>query len=543
MSAQAVPPEVRRVILRAFSKKHHLQLQSDAVQYVYATLRAHGLLEDDAALVEAVDALADALVEQHVGGVDLAGFDGLVVSRAALERVYDTLLVETAAGGSTGASVTQGDAPDVARFFAVCDAFEQPRVVFQASQKVFERYALRAMLTCSSGKRPSLLSAANAPSAHLTERYELLRSIVLRNEHFLPPLGAAPRDTYMRLTTTKHLLGRQGESCLLFGRLSTTADGAYALEDTEGSVVLDLAQAIAGEGIFTEGSYMLVEGTYTPEETLRVTAMGHPPSENRARAHEWYGHVDFTGAGALPAKRVSALRAQELQRPDACIAVFSDVHLDHAASLASLRAILQGYEDADFIPLALVLCGNFSAAPVEATGDWGAYAAAFEAFASVLMRFPRILHESHLVFVPGPDDPAATPVLPRTRLPAPLVAGFERRLPAAFVAERLHWMSNPCRLVYFSQEMVVFRDDIMSKMLRSAVRLRHELAEGDLQKFLVSTLLDQAHLCPLPHQVRPILWEYAHSLRLYPMPSAVRSHPPPRADADTACACRSLRAL
>lgn len=49
---------------------------------------------------------------------------------------------------------------------------------------------------------PSLLSSAQAPSAHLGERYELLRSIVLRNEHFLPPLALAAgqeRAAYMKV--------------------------------------------------------------------------------------------------------------------------------------------------------------------------------------------------------------------------------------------------------------------------------------------------------------------------------------------------------
>ena len=83
-------------------------------------------------------------------------------------------------------------------------------------------------------------------------------------------------------------------------------------------------------------------------------------------------------------------------------------------------------------------------------------------------------------------------------------------------------MSNPCRLVYYSQEIVVFRDDLLRKMLRHAVLLRDDLSAADMPKYLVSTLLDQAHLCPLPPLVRPVLWEYAHALRLYPMPSAVR---------------------
>lgn len=174
-----------------------------------------------------------------------------------------------------------------------------------------------------------------------------------------------------------------------------------------------------------------------------------------------------------------------MQHADLCMAVFSEVHLDHGPSLSNLRAIFQGYHDADFIPYVIVLCGNFSATPVEADGEQlERYQEGFANLAELLLRFPRLVEQTHFVFVPGPDDPAATPVLPRARLPAPLVERFERRMPASFCEERLHWMSNPCRILYFSQEIVVFRDDVMSKMLRSAVRLKHEISEGDLQKFV-----------------------------------------------------------
>lgn len=33
--------------------------------------------------------------------------------------------------------------------------------------------------------------------------------------------------------------------------------------------------------MFTEGCMVLIEGEYTVEETVRVLAMGHPPSEKR----------------------------------------------------------------------------------------------------------------------------------------------------------------------------------------------------------------------------------------------------------------------
>ncbi|WFD18523.1 DNA-directed DNA polymerase [Malassezia caprae] len=517
-----VPPDVRRRILRAFTRKRHLQLQSDAVQFVYETLEAHDLLRDAGATDEALDALAGALVDQHVAGSHSHEFDGHVVSRDALQKVYDQLLVEAADDGATaGGALTQGEAPDMGHFFRVCDAFSQPRISFHGARKVFEVL-----------DNASLLAGARAPSMHHIERYELLRSIVLRNEHFLPALtGPAQRDAFLRLSTTKHLLGRQGAPCLLFGRLSTAPDGTYTLEDTDGSVPLDLSRAVAGEGLFTEGAYVLVEGQYTPQETLQVLALGHPPSEPRESARALTGHLDWLGTGAIPPKHVPGLRAQELQHTDVCIAVFSDVFLNEPSTLSRLKAILQGYEDADFLPLAIVLCGHFSSAPLEADGALAAYADSFAQLGDLLAQCPRVLAACHLVFVPGPHDPAATGVLPRPRLPAPIAERLEARLPPS---AQVHWMSNPCRLVYYSQEVVVFRDDLLRKMLRHAVLLRDDLSAADMPKFLVSTLLDQAHLCPLPPLVRPILWEYAHALRLYPMPSAVRLC------SDTARACRSV---
>jgi hypothetical protein len=35
---------------------------------------------------------------------------------------------------------------------------------------------------------------------------------------------------------------------------------------------------------------------------------------------------------------------------------------------------------------------------------------------------------------------------------------------------------------------------------------------------LVKTLAEQAHLCPFPLPVKPVLWNYDHVLRLYPLP-------------------------
>lgn len=119
------------------------------------------------------------------------------------------------------------------------------------------------------------------------------QQIVLRNENFTPPaVGGHDRTNYLKLTSTRNLLGRVGQLFLLFGMLSRDPEGRLCLEDGEGRVRLDMTDAVGlyqgpadlqvpGEGLFTEGCMTLVEGEYTIDETVRVLAMGHPPSERR----------------------------------------------------------------------------------------------------------------------------------------------------------------------------------------------------------------------------------------------------------------------
>lgn len=132
------------------------------------------------------------------------------------------------------------------------------------------------------------------------------------------------------------------------------------------------------------------------------------------------------------------------------------------------------------------------------------------------------------------------------------------------------WTSNPSRLSVFgpAHEIVLFRDDISARMRRTAVRLRssttdaegnrHEKPTGnndddeddidmeaaldntdamdvdttkgteppvphDVQtaRKLVKTMLDQGYLCPFRHAIRPVHWDHAGALYLYPLPTAM----------------------
>ncbi|KAM0333090.1 hypothetical protein ACHAQA_001748 [Verticillium albo-atrum] len=140
------------------------------------------------------------------------------------------------------------------------------------------------------------------------------------------------------------------------------------------------------------------------------------------------------------------------------------------------------------------------------------------------------------------------------------------------------WTSNPSRLSLFgpNHEVVLFRDDVAARLSRTSVRLKStrsadpdaEDPEGqqapstggdvvmsgavgadatpvdqeamdvdtdaakapptsevsqDIHRArkLVKTILDQGYLAPFRHAIRPVHWDYAAALHLYPLPTAL----------------------
>ena len=149
--------------------------------------------------------------------------------------------------------------------------------------------------------------------------------------------------------------------------------------------------------------------------------------------------------------------------------------------------------------------------------------------------------------------------------------GEAERNPIAEIDGEAIWTSNPARISLFgpNQEIAVFRDDISGRLRRSAVpfpavgeerrdgvsngaapedqavgqddsqmdldtdtpRANFSIVEpsGAAQpglevqaaRKLVKTILDQGYLSPFPLSSRPVLWDWAGSLQLYPLPSAL----------------------
>jgi DNA polymerase epsilon subunit 2 len=164
--------------------------------------------------------------------------------------------------------------------------------------------------------------------------------------------------------------------------------------------------------------------------------------------------------------------------------------------------------------------------------------ASFEGLADLIASYPLITRNTHFVLVPGPLDMAINSLLPRRPLLSSLVSRLKTKVP------HVHFATNPCRIKFFNQEIVIFREDMMARMLRSVVGVKPEVRNDDLKRFvsgsfldvvfnrglklchqLVQSILDQAHLSPFTSNIQPVLPDYDHTLRLYPLPTAVALSP------------------
>lgn len=235
-------------------------------------------------------------------------------------------------------------------------------------------------------------------------------------------------------------------------------------------------------------------------------------------------------------------------------------------------------------PQAFVLIGNFvQRAIISGGGQAGSieYKEYFDSLALVLSDFPALLQHSTFIFVPGDNDPwtsafsaGAASTVPRQPIPDLFTSRVRRAFATANseLDKAQHpgplgdaiWTSNPARLTWFGpvHDIGIFRDDISGRLRRSAVNTSPDNEESDvamdepsgsvagdagfvasenpndldqpdsarpttassgasMARRLVKTILDQGSISPFPLPLRPILWDHASALQLYPLPTAL----------------------
>lgn len=104
--------------------------------------------------------------------------------------------------------------------------------------------------------------------------------------------------------------------------------------------------------------------------------------------------------------------------------------------------------------------------------------AGFKALADLIASFPTLSSHSHFIFVPGPTDPWTSTTLPRPPIPSHFVQSIINKVPKAT------FTTNPARIKYFDQEIVIFREDLMGRMLRSLVQIKQGVDGANMKRFV-----------------------------------------------------------
>ncbi|KAF9818320.1 hypothetical protein IEO21_02835 [Rhodonia placenta] len=483
----------QKIIIKVFRKYSH-SLGPEALEFLEEILDQHEIADGD------VEYSIEWIAKEYNKQDDAQ----MKVSVDVLQRVYEAFQ------GSGDSHSQEHELLDPESHMFVVNAFDMPLWHWSHERSTFERAA--GPLTVSGSADSRVLAMRN--------RLNIIKQSILRNDHFSPStLPSRDREHLLTLRSTKQLLGRAGERFLLFGMLAHNKEGKLCLEDQDGFVELDFSQLDQpSEGLFTEGCFALVEGEYSEDATLIVIAIGHPPCESREAARSIFGHVDFLGKGATTLLEDTQLAARvRLDLADLRFFVLSDVWLDHPDTLSGLRKMFDNCMENSFVPKVMVFCGNFSSRgiPQGDSREARKFQDNLDTLADLIASYPLITRTTHFVFVPGPLDVAVNSILPRRPLLSAFVSRLKSRVP------KVHLASNPCRIKFFEQEIVIFRENLMAKMLRNLVGVKPNVKNDDLKRYLVQTILDQSHLVPLTISIQPVQPDFDHTLRLYPLPTAV----------------------
>lgn len=489
----------RRRALRAF-KQRGIVVQVGALDQLYIAYKN----ADAGTFVEFLDKAFD-----HLSCADGTA-DGILTKRLA-ESIGSRLMRDT--------SRFVGD---VTASIEVIDIFTVP----QWRANPASSYGTSTSAVLRTPEKTLVDAPANAKSAVFRSRYELMLSKTLRNERFKPPLSGisavSSKKSYFELTGVESLRAGQGEK-LVLGMLTQLEEDTWSLEDINGVVRLDLSQVTITAGLHTDGSFVIAQGMLIEEDGTSpifvVTAMGTPPLETREQTINALGNSANLFGGQYDYSQTENLLELESSSDESVFLFISDVALDSPRVLSGLHHLFQGYITDHVIPTVIFLMGSFLSHPFGQ--EWNDVQTLQEGFAQlgemIKSKFPLLAESSIFVIVPGTNDAGPGNILPRPPLPTIVTRGFID----AIGSKNIYFTTNPCRMRYMTQEIVILRDNIMQKMMRHCA-VKPDFSESGLTcEHLLKTVVDQAYLCPLPLTARPVLWAHHHSLWLFPTPHVI----------------------
>ncbi|CAF3382562.1 unnamed protein product [Rotaria sp. Silwood1] len=468
---------IKSHVLTAF-RFRGLDLKFDASQYLVELAAT----VPSASLISWLDQLIDLLTKRNLSSS--------IVDKALLTNVVQELRAQLSNDSHNEA------------LFSVLNAFSMPKFIYSRSMKKFI------------GKEidNDLFGSAQTRSEVFWERYDLLLQRTLRHDVFSQVnLAAASTNKVQKyqLKTIEHLLaaGSKSEKVVVLGMLSQLHETKYDLQDPTGVISLNLDNATFHPGFYFENCFVLVEGQFD-DGIFNVSGIGLPPPESAQSTRSYFGEINITG-NTHDQSAKTKIRLKEIEeKSDDAFVFLSDVWLDDKKVMERIEQLFDGF--AEQPPFAFIFCGNFLSRPT-ANLYINDLSDAFKSFAKLVAKYPDICERAHFIFVPGPQDRHAPKIYPRAPFPPSINDILKKRI------RHLHLATNPVRIQYCTQEIVIFREDLLQKLCRYCIKLPSD----NLPMHLCHTLVTQAHLSPLPVSMTPIYWSFDHTLHLYPLPDLI----------------------
>lgn len=382
--------------------------------------------------------------------------------------------------------------------FSVINAFDVPRFRYNEEKKQF---------LLDAGRR-GYLPGPNVKAEYIRERYLMLWQKTCRHEMFNTSKVSTIGDVRKLVLRKIELLlsTSKMKEVVVLGLLTQLTEGKFYLEDPTGVVPIDLSETVFSSGLFCEGCFVLASGTYN-DGTLKIDELGFPVTELASSSRAFFGTVNTWGGRSKNLLKYSRNLAElEANSGEDSIVFLADCWLDNPIVFEKLTQLLAGYDQ--FPPRAIVLMGPFS----KSSENPYTLKQRFQALGEILASYESLKRETDVVLVPSSEDPTIANILPRPPLPDHLTADLKKYYPRLILA------TNPCRLQYCTQQIVVCRSDLVTKLCRNTI---HFPKSGQLADHFARTLISQGTLAPLTPIACPVHWNYDAALSLYPLPDLI----------------------
>lgn len=381
-------------------------------------------------------------------------------------------------------------------------AFDMPKFVFDKSERSF----------IPAPKPESFLGNFKNKISVFTERHQILKTCLIHTKEFHASsiqFGLDTSNSYS-ITDIASLRSHGNGVVILLGYLDT--DGKIVtIEDPTEKIPIETDSNLSKTiGIFSVGCIVVVQAEYK-DGVVSGTLIGHPPAQKTEAFYNlfWKVHTDPFGWEMTKDASIELKELLETEHKDSLILFFSDVWIDVPSVVDNFNYALSQYDDNP--PNILVICGSFTSKPFS-FDQFSNFERLFTKFCRDLKSHKEIAQNSHILIIPSINDIGSAHVYPRPPFPESL----QKKLTDSVT--NAHFMTDPCRIRFLNQTITIFRDDLLKRMLNASI---FEVDDHDVHQHLITTIINQRHLCPVDLEHAPISWPYDYALRLYPPPDVL----------------------